>query len=61
NIAAYLNFARDSCRVRSPAKMQVIVGTMNPKHLADICAASDVTLTRSEWYALYLAAGHRLP
>lgn len=47
--------------LRHPANMQVIVGTMNPRHLADICAASDVTLTRSEWYALYLAAGHRLP
>ena len=47
--------------LRHPAKMQVIVGTMNPKHLAEICDASDVTLTRAEWYDIYLAAGHCLP
>ncbi len=47
--------------LRHPANMQVIAGTMNPEHLSDICAAADVTLTRSQWYEIYLAAGHRLP
>ncbi len=47
--------------LRHPANMQVIAGTMNPTRLAEICQAADVTLSRAEWYALYRAAGHRLP
>ena len=47
--------------LRHPANMQVIVGTMNPEHLQDICDASDVVLTRQEWYDIYRAAGHKLP
>ena len=47
--------------LRHPANMQSIVGTMNPEHLREICKASDVTLTRSEWYEIYRAAGHMLP
>lgn len=47
--------------LRHPANMQVIAGTMNPSRLSDICNASDITLTRSEWYELYRAAGHCLP
>ncbi|MDD6095746.1 MAG: aldo/keto reductase, partial [Clostridia bacterium] len=47
--------------LRHPAQMQLIAGTMNPEHLTDICKAADVTLTRSEWYELYRAAGHCLP
>ena len=47
--------------LRHPANMQLIAGTMNPMHLKEICEASDVTLTRSEWYEIYRAAGHMLP
>lgn len=47
--------------LRHPANMQLIAGTMNPEHLTEICKASDVTLTRSEWYEIYRAAGHCLP
>jgi predicted oxidoreductase len=47
--------------LRHPARMQPIVGTTNPGRLKDICKASEVTLTRSEWYELYLAAGNKLP
>ena len=47
--------------LRHPANIQVIVGTMNPNHLSDVCKASDVVLTRSEWYEIYRAAGHCLP
>ena len=46
---------------RHPANMQMIAGTMNPSHLSEICKASDVTLTRGEWYEIYRAAGHMLP
>lgn len=47
--------------LRHPAKMQVIVGTMNPHHLIEACAASDIELTHNEWYQLYLASGKFLP
>ncbi len=47
--------------LRHPANMQVIAGTMNEKHLKDLCVGADVKLTREEWYDLYRAAGHFLP
>lgn len=47
--------------LRHPAKIQTIVGSMNPSRIKDIAAASTVTLTREEWYAIYLAAGNQLP
>ena len=47
--------------LRHPARMQPIVGTTNPGRLKDICKASDITLTRQEWYEIYLAAGNKLP
>jgi predicted oxidoreductase len=47
--------------LRHPARMQPIVGTTNSGRLKDICKASEVTLTRSEWYELYLVAGNKLP
>lgn len=46
---------------RHPAKIQPIVGTMNPERLAGIAKASDIELTRKEWYEIYLAAGNELP
>ncbi|MBQ2966809.1 MAG: aldo/keto reductase [Clostridia bacterium] len=47
--------------LRHPANIQLIAGTMNPEHLTEICKASDVKLSRSEWYEIYRAAGHMLP
>lgn len=47
--------------LRHPAKIQTIVGTMNPNRLKEICKASNITLTRQEWYEIYLAAGNILP
>lgn len=47
--------------LRHPAKMQAIIGTMNPEHIEDACAASNVKLSHHDWYALYLAAGKYLP
>lgn len=47
--------------LRHPAKIQTIVGTTNPRRLADICEAEKVALTRTEWYGLYCAAGKTLP
>ncbi|HAH18154.1 MAG TPA: aldo/keto reductase [Eubacterium sp.] len=47
--------------LRHPAKMQAIIGTMNPEHIKDICAATDVKLSHNDWYKLYLSAGKFLP
>ena len=47
--------------LRHPAHMQVLIGTMTPAHILDSAAGSDVTLTKQEWYDLYLAAGNELP
>ena len=47
--------------LRIPARMQVIIGTMNPEHIASAAKAADFTLTREEWYELYRAAGNELP
>lgn len=47
--------------LRHPAHMQPIIGTMNTGRLKDCCKASDVYLTREEWYGIYRAAGNVLP
>lgn len=47
--------------LRHPAGIQVIAGTTNEKRMEEIVRAADITLTRQEWYKLYLAAGHILP
>ncbi|WP_019908459.1 aldo/keto reductase [Paenibacillus sp. HW567] len=47
--------------LRHPAKMQPIVGTTNTARLLDIAKASDITLSREEWYEIYRAAGNKLP
>jgi predicted oxidoreductase len=47
--------------LRHPAKIQPIVGTTNAVRLKDICKASQINLTRPEWYEIYKAAGNTLP
>jgi predicted oxidoreductase len=47
--------------LRHPAHMQPILGTTNPQRVKDACKASGITLTRQEWYRIYLAAGNELP
>ena len=47
--------------LRHPAKMQPIIGSMNPKRIAITCRASDVKLSREEWYEVYRAGGFQLP
>ena len=41
--------------LRHPARIQPMIGTTKAERLNDICTASDITLTRSEWYELYRA------
>ena len=47
--------------LRHPAHMQPVTGTMRPSRLLDCIRATELTLTREEWYALYMAAGNTLP
>lgn len=47
--------------LRHPAKMQPVTGTMNLTRIKEIFKASEINLTREEWYELYRAAGNILP
>ncbi|CAM4370682.1 putative oxidoreductase [Paenibacillus endophyticus] len=47
--------------LRHPARMQPVIGTMNIERLKDCCKASEIYLTREEWYGIYRAAGNVLP
>lgn len=47
--------------LRHPAGIQIITGTASEKRLTEIIAAEKVSLSREEWYRLYLSAGHLLP
>ncbi|AIR71728.1 aldo/keto reductase [Dickeya fangzhongdai] len=47
--------------LRHPASMQVIVGSMDPHRLQDIATASELRISREEWYEIYRAAGNKLP
>lgn len=47
--------------LRHPSCMQPIIGTVNNERIKMVCDASDIDITRDEWYALYMAAGKNLP
>ncbi len=47
--------------LRHPARMQPILGTTKPQRVKDSCQASGITLTRQDWYQIYIAAGNKLP
>lgn len=47
--------------LRHPAHLQPVTGTTNPGRLTDCLTASDVVLSRQEWYEIYRAAGNVLP
>lgn len=47
--------------LRHPAKMQPVTGTTNPARLTDCIKASEIILTREEWYEIYRSAGNILP
>lgn len=64
-IAAKYNVSNTTIAIawllRHPAKMQPVTGTMNIERLQDCVKASEVHLTRPEWYEIYRAAGNVLP
>lgn len=47
--------------LRHPADIQVILGTTKPERVREIAAGSEITLSREEWYRIYLAAGNKIP
>ncbi|MFA6309563.1 MAG: aldo/keto reductase [Clostridia bacterium] len=47
--------------LRHPANMQPVTGTMNVNRLKDCIKATDICLTREEWYEIYRSAGNILP
>ncbi len=47
--------------LRLPDKMQPVVGSVNLQRIKDIAAATEITLSKEDWYKIYLAAGYRLP
>jgi predicted oxidoreductase len=47
--------------LRHPANMQMISGTTNVDRLKEIFSATDISLTKEEWYKIYLSAGNTLP
>lgn len=46
---------------RHPARMQTIIGTMTERRIEEVTNASELVLSREEWYDLYMAAGNILP
>ena len=65
NLAEKYNVTNSAIAVawilRHPVGIQTIVGTTNKDRIAQISKASEIRLTREEWYALYMAAGNKLP
>ena len=47
--------------LRHPAKMQPVTGTTNSQRLRECFRATEINLTREEWYKIYLATGSVLP
>ena len=47
--------------LRHPANIQLISGSVSPARMREIAAGAAIELTREDWYALYRAAGFRLP
>jgi len=47
--------------LRHPANMQMIAGSMNLDRIQQIAKASEIEMSRKDWYALYMAAGNGLP
>ena len=47
--------------LRHPARFQPVTGTMKAERLKECVKAAEVTLSREEWYEIFLAAGYTLP
>lgn len=47
--------------LRHPVFVQVVTGTTSPARIKEMSKGADVTLTKQEWYTLYLSAGNTMP
>src|SRR5699024_8571376 len=47
--------------LRHTAQIQPIIVSMNSNRITQISTATEVVLTKEEWYSLYKAAGNELP
>ncbi|MBR1797742.1 MAG: aldo/keto reductase [Clostridiales bacterium] len=47
--------------LRYPHKMQAVIGTTKADRVREMALATDVKLSRKEWYEIYQSAGNTLP
>ncbi|MBQ9155900.1 MAG: aldo/keto reductase [Eubacterium sp.] len=47
--------------LKYPGRTQAVTGTTKPARIRDAAKATEVTLTKKEWYEIYLSAGNELP
>lgn len=47
--------------LRLPDNVQPIVGSTNEQRINEIAKASEIVMSRKDWYDIYLAAGYTLP
>lgn len=47
--------------LRHPANITPVVGTTSTEHLLELLKSKTISLTKQEWYSLYLASNHYLP
>lgn len=64
-LASEKSVAREAVAIawllRHPAHMQPIIGSMNPERITAICEASNITLSREEWYEVYRSGDYPIP
>ena len=44
--------------LRHPAKIQIVLGSMNPTRLGEMLDGADIDLDKQDWWDLYVAAGN---
>ena len=47
--------------LRIPGRMQAVIGTTKLPRVRDAARACEISLSKKEWYEIYLAAGNTLP
>ncbi len=47
--------------LRYPGRTQVVTGTTKPSRIREAAKATEISLTKKEWYEIYLSAGNDLP
>lgn len=47
--------------LRYPGKMQAVIGTTKASRVKESAAATEIELSKKEWYEIYLSAGNILP